>query len=72
MRPEVAKIALMTIGQLCETLKKAVDPIVEAIIRVVSNKAGAKSISVFILDGSFASFNTLIQRNSQNFIKCRY
>ena len=51
IRPEVAKIALMTVSELCSTLKKALDPIVESVIRIVANKAGGKGVSVFILDG---------------------
>ncbi len=46
----------MTVSELCLTLKKAVDPIVESIIRIVANKAGAKAVSIFMLDGSFLKF----------------
>ena len=56
IRPEVAKIALMTVSELCSTLKKALDPIVESVIRIVANKC--KEFPVFYIRVS--SFNYFI------------
>ena len=64
IKPEVAKVALMTVGELCKTLRKAVDPIVEPIIRIVANKAGGKSISVFMLEGLLFSINFICKKRN--------
>ena len=49
IRPEVAKIALMTVSELCSTLKKAFYPIVESVIRIVANNF-CKSFLVYMIN----------------------
>lgn len=56
----------MTVGELCGTLKKAVDPIVEAVIRIVANKAGGKNVSVFMLDEIRKTLLSVVTNCSEN------